>query len=426
MPTPDERTKLARDADLIGAHRMQVKPDLLRPADGLLTRPYLSAGAGTTYPDLTDWDAVWAGAAYLIDGDPEPLRDSLLNLIEHISPDGKGQRRIGRDRYSAPPYQVRPFLATGAFVLSRETNSIDWLGSDGLERIESYLDYRHIHQLGRDGLLTWTHVDEGFADNATANWAWEPNAVQAVDLNAQMVLEHTAFAWLAERAGDHGRVRRHRALAQRLTASIGRVLWDGEDDYYYSLYIPPLRRDESHPIRSVHASNLWPLWLGLVPEDRAQRVIERYVLAPEHLWSDYGIRSLSRSDVHYSNAVNGLAMPMGHGPWQGPAGETATCSNWQGPIWALHSYFAAHYLSRYGYRDHAWTVAERILAVHANALDEHGALFENFSAESGEGLAARGIGSWGLMLPQLVTDLEHGADWWLRDLDLPTPSGDLR
>lgn len=151
MPdAPDQPTKLQSDADRIHAYRSEIKSGLLRPAAGMLTRPYLSAGTGQTYPDLTDWDAIWAGAAYLIDGDAEPLRNSLLNLLEHIGPDGKGQRRIGKDRYSAPPYQIRPFLAAGCFVLSRETDDVTWLGPEGFEQLEAYLLYRHSHNMGRE------------------------------------------------------------------------------------------------------------------------------------------------------------------------------------------------------------------------------------------------------------------------------------
>ncbi|SEE85582.1 MGH1-like glycoside hydrolase domain-containing protein [Ruania alba] len=425
MPdAPDQPTKLQSDADRIHAYRSEIKSGLLRPAAGMLTRPYLSAGTGQTYPDLTDWDAIWAGAAYLIDGDAEPLRNSLLNLLEHIGPDGKGQRRIGKDRYSAPPYQIRPFLAAGCFVLSRETDDVTWLGPEGFEQLEAYLLYRHSHNMGREGLLTWLHIDEGFGDNATANWAWEPNVVEAVDLNAQMVYEHTAFAWLATRVGDERRASRHTAYARRLAASINRLLWNEEDAFYYSLYIPPLRQSPSQHISAAHASNLWPLWLGIVPDTRARRIIDRYVLSAEHMWSDYGIRSLSRSSRHYNNAHNGIAMPIGHHAMQGPAIDTATCSNWQGPVWALHNYFAVQYLRRYGYFDEAREVAARIMTLHAASLEEHGAYFENFDAETGSGLAALGIGSWGLMLPQLVSDLETGSDWWLRGLELPQAEDD--
>lgn len=411
--------KTLRQAEQIITYRRHIRDDVFRPAAGMLSHPYLSAGLGATYPDLTDWDAVWSGAAYLIDGDPEPLRESLINFLDHIQPDGKGQRRIGRNGYSATPYQIRPFLAAGAFVLSRETDDLTWLGEEGLDRLESYLLYRHSHCTGREGLLTWYHIDEGFGDNGVGNWAWEPNAVEAVDLNAQMVYEHSAFAYMADKAGDERRARRHRQYAERLAAGINRLLWNEDDEFYYSLYIPPLRYAPSTQIKAVYSANLWPLWLGIVPEDRARRVIERYVLDAEHFWSPFGVRSLAKSERHYNNARRGLNMPTGYRAFQGPAIETATCSNVQGPIWSFVNYFAVESLQRYGYLQQAGELTAKIIDVHAESLDRHGAFHENYDAETGEPLAALGIASWCVMLPQLVIDLAQHSDWWLTGLDLP-------
>lgn len=70
-----------------------------------------------------------------------------------------------------------------------------------MERLENYLDYWHRHRPGRHGLLPWVHVDEGFADNGLQNWAWEQCAVEAVDLNSQLVREPWAFAQVLEMKG---------------------------------------------------------------------------------------------------------------------------------------------------------------------------------------------------------------------------------
>ena len=134
------------------AYGRTLKPDLVRPARGILRREYLSAGIGETYPDLTDWDAVWAGIGFLLEGDPDPLRCSLLNLIDHIAPDGKGQRRIGFAGYSAHPYQIRPFLTSGCYALSRRVGC-DWLDELALDRLDRYLLYWHTHRTGRTGLM---------------------------------------------------------------------------------------------------------------------------------------------------------------------------------------------------------------------------------------------------------------------------------
>jgi hypothetical protein len=411
-------TPRSTDADVAALRRYarEILPQLLRPAEGLLRRPYLSAGVGSTYPDLVDWDAVWAGAAYLRDGDPEPLRSSLLNLIEHVLPDGKGQRRIGARGYSAPGFQLRPFLATGCFVLSRETEDVGWLGHDGLERVARSLLYRHERHTGRAGLVRWLHVDEGFADNGPANWAWEPDTVEATDLNAQLVVEHAAVAWLADRLGDAARTRRHRDLAQLLAERIEAFLWDDERGFYFSRYNPADRYRAAEPIRCLHYTNLWPLWAGLASAERARRVIERHVLSEEAFWGPFGLRSMARSEPYFNNARRGLTQPM-H-----PSGHvvaTSDCSNWQGPVWAPVNCLVATALARYGYAAEAAELAARTVSLFADGLRRHGCFHENYHSETGEPLAAPGIGSWCLMVSYLPADVAEPPGWWLRELELP-------
>lgn len=408
---------LADDVALLREHGRQIKADLYRQPSGLLRFPFLSAGKN--YPGLTDWDAVWGGAAYLLDGDPEPLRNSLLNLLDHIQPDGKGQRTIRPTHYAFPHFQIRPFLATGCFLLSRETDDVDWLGRTGLDKVSQYLRYRHIHRTGRDGLVKWFHQGEGFADNGLANWAWENNVVEGTDLNAQLVLEHRATAWLADRLGDAGTASWHREAAAALHQRLEQVLWHEDDGFYYSRYdstVAPNVPGPTSPIPCLHYTNLWPLWLGLASEDRARRVIETYVLSEEHFWGPHGLRSMAKSDGRFNNARQGVPAPPDLSNMFGPA-ATRPCSNWQGPIWAPTTYLTALGLSRYGYGDAARDLAARTVSHLAASLREHGCLFENYHSETGEPLNAGHFGSWYLLVPHLPDDVESPVSWWLRSLD---------
>ncbi|SEE97467.1 MGH1-like glycoside hydrolase domain-containing protein [Ruania alba] len=419
-PTEGDRPpSLAEDVSTLRTYTASLRKDLLRPAAGMLRLPYLSAGAGATYPDLTDWDAVWAGAAYLIDGDAEPLRSSLLNLLDHIGPDGKGQRRIGAEGYNAPAFQLRPFLAAGCFVLARETDDVTWLGTRGLARLDAYLRYRHERGTGAQGLLTWRHVDEGFADNGLANWAWEEHAVQAADLNAQLVLEHAATSWLADRLGDAEMSARHADYARTLAERIEQFLWDETDGCYYSRYVPPARHERSRPIRCQQYVNLWPLFYGLAAPERARRVIDRYVLAPEHYWGPWGIRSLSAAEDHFNNARRSITQPMNAANLRGPALGSAISSNWQGPVWSVANYLVAGALARYGYRDEAAQLARTSVRLHAAGVRRDGCFHENYHSETGEPLAAPGIGSWCVMVQHLPEHVRSPQSWWTRGLSLP-------
>jgi putative isomerase len=148
-------------------------------------------------------------------------------------------------------------------------------------------------------------------------------------------------------------------------------------------------------------------------------VIEGYVLNPEHFWSDHGIRSMSRSDLAYNNAIRGITLPMRVAGPTGP-GINNRSSNWQGPIWSITNYLVALALKRYGYAREAQQVAERVIRVYAASVREHGSCYENYHAETGEPLCAPSVGSWNLMLRHLPGHLDGDIPWLLKDLRLPT------
>jgi alpha,alpha-trehalase len=86
-----------------------------------------------------------------------------------------------------------------------------------------------------------------------------------------------------------------------------------------------------------------PLWARLAPRERAQAMIERFMLNPKKLWAPHGVRSLAAVEPLY-NSENVIK------PY----------SNWQGPIWPHANWMFMHALIHYGYREAALDVAERV------------------------------------------------------------------
>ncbi|HVL53468.1 MAG TPA: glycogen debranching N-terminal domain-containing protein, partial [Vitreimonas sp.] len=93
--------------------------------------------------------------------------------------------------------------------------------------------------------------------------------------------------------GEARRARRLRAEAATLYDRVNDQLWwEAEGTYYLGL------NGRKEPIESVASNAGHLLASGIVPRDRAGRVVER--LMADDMWSGWGIRTLSRDHVAYN------------------------------------------------------------------------------------------------------------------------------
>lgn len=85
------------------------------------------------------------------------------------------------------------------------------------------------------------------------------------------------------------------------------------------LTLGALGSDESFHVCHPGYVSLFPFLLGLLPPDSPHLAsILDMVSDPEQLWSEFGIRSLSKQDKHYGQGEN----------------------YWRGPIWIQMNYLA--------------------------------------------------------------------------------------
>ena len=128
-------------------------------------------------------------------------------------------------------------------------------------------------------------------------------------------------------------------------------------------------------------------------------MIEKYILAPEHFRSRFGIRSLSKSSEYSNNARWGN--PPRFGEW-----NRLTNSNWQGPVWIPLNWFVMHTLLRYGYRNEAERLADDTVELVYKSIQTLGFMRENFDSETGEGLYADNFASWNILTDKFHLYLE--------------------
>lgn len=108
--------------------------------------------------------------------------------------------------------------------------------------------------------------------------------------------------------GKPARARGLRAKAKALFERFNDVFWD-EKSGFYAFCLD----GEKQPVLSVASNVGHCLWSGIVPQDRAERVVKR-LMAPD-MWSGWGIRTLSAAHPAYNpySYQNGSVWPHDNG-----------------------------------------------------------------------------------------------------------------
>ncbi len=116
------------------------------------------------------------------------------------------------------------------------------------------------------------------------------------------------MAQIFDALGDTGRARDLRAKAASLFRRFNEAFWD-EDSGFYAYTLD----GDKKPVLSVASNPGHCLWSGIVPPDRARRVVER-LMGPD-MWSGWGIRTLSAEHPAYNphSYQNGSVWPHDNG-----------------------------------------------------------------------------------------------------------------
>ena len=116
------------------------------------------------------------------------------------------------------------------------------------------------------------------------------------------------MAQIYEWRGDMGAAEELRGKARRLFERFNDVFWD-EAEGYYAFALD----GDKQPVLSVASNPGHCLWSGIVPPDRARRVVER-LMRPD-MWSGWGIRTLSADHAAFDphSYQNGSVWPHDNG-----------------------------------------------------------------------------------------------------------------
>jgi mannosyl-oligosaccharide glucosidase len=140
---------------------------------------------------------------------------------------------------------------------------------------------------------------------------------------------------------------------------------------------------------------MFPFALGLIPENAAEMHDYLDMLKkPEHLWSPFGLRSLSKSSSIYNRRNTPHDPPY-----------------WRGAIWINMNYLVVRAMRQYSKGQHR-DVAQRanvlarelscnVVNTIVREYEKHGFVYENYDDQSGKGKGCHPFTGWTALVAML-------------------------
>ncbi len=379
----------------------RLAPQTIHPAEGSIKYPYLIPAG--YYPQMWDWDGFFIGVHWANQdaADAKYLRDWVISFASSADADGyvagcitpKGPRPLfGK-------FAMKPFLAQGAFMAAESLHDFEWIRPvwPALQRI---IEYRRRTQFdAKWGLWFWDNAMQSGADNnaALTNDPKDRSAILAVDASVYAMREYTAMSQLAVRLGDGAAAAKYTRDTVETRKALMAKLWLPDEAIFLNR-----RRDTGAWVRVISWTSFLPLLDGLLRPEDGKRMIRQHLLKPDEMRSEYGFRSLAKNDPAYNN--DAIIDPY---------------SNWRGPIWINANFLDWIVLRRYGFKDDAHWLAFTLAGELHRDIAKWGSMHEDYSAETGEGLAPTvaqspggkfaGFVGWNLLaLDMLQCETGHG------------------
>ena len=238
----------------------------------------------------------------------------------------------------------------------------------------------------RNGLPVWNSSDHSGMDNQISRAGrLDEFRYEGVDLACYIYRELRAMELMAEKLGKAEDAKRFRVRAALLADKINTVFWDEEDGFYYD-------RDEhtGEPVRVKSAAGFIPLWAGIVPPRRAERLVREHLTDPDEFWTEFPVACYAKTEPDY---IQGDIRDWG--------------CNWRGTTWIPINYMIMHGLLDYGYADVARELARKTvdLVYKRNEVTR-----EFYDGESGEGLGLKRFWGWSVLAYVMPFECETGYD----------------
>jgi len=330
--------------------------------------------------EVYDWDTYFENLFLSYLGVYKYCRSAVEAFLDRQEESGFVPRTIQEPRWRQ---HFKPFLAQTALLGSRQSGNFHWLQGKYYLRLKKYLEYWTWHcDADKNGLSFWDSADHSGMDNQSLRCGHiGVMEYEGVDLNCYLIREFRAMKELAEELGYPEDSQHFEEKAEETARAINEYLWDEEDGFYYD-------RSEKTGKLSKYKSivGFLPLWVGIVSNDRAERLIREHLLNPEEFWLKYPVATWARNEEGY---IQGKTVPL---------------ANWMGPTWMPTNYMIFHGLLQYGYRDEARVIAEKSYELLMEETDTR----EYYNSENGCGLGRCPFWGWSTLGYVMKYEYETG------------------
>ncbi len=379
---------------------------------GILKYKFLDPAA-VYRAQMWDWDAYFCGLALIdvYDDTAEYVKGCALNFLDHSRVDGSIPYMINNQEekcevlpsISREPRteksdinSIKPLLAQMVILAHKKIKETDWI-KENFEKLKSHIAHWEATQQMPNGLFVWRSYRGSGTDNHPAIYGRPLNSSAGVELNCMMYKEYLSMAEISAICGDNDSKAQYEQKAYALAKAINDNMWDEIDGLYYHLDMlsqkPPLARQGitwNVPLKFRTWTCFMPMWAGIAPKERAERMVREHLMNTDEFLSDFGLRTLAKNEPLYCTA------------------ETSNPSNWQGPIWIVSTYLMFMGLWNYGYKKEAQTVADNLITHLCKDLDQNGLLHEYYNPETGESSINPGFMNWnalaGIMADMIDTN----------------------
>jgi putative isomerase len=384
---------------------------------------------------LFDWDTFFCALMAGLES-PDLMQDNIRAILQETTPLGFvpnfGSARAASLDRSQPPVGAYVVLkAWRAMRLSEEPLRRDLL-EETFERLLTWHQWWLPKRDGNhDGLLEWGSdaIQEGhdfenhtlraamyesgldnspMYDQAVFNLAASTMELADVGLNALYALDAWALSEIALEIGQNEQARKLHAEYVDLAGRINELLWNEQAGIYQNRFWDGRFSD------SISPTNFYPLIAGIVPPERAQRMLREHLLNENEFWGEYVLPSIARNDPGYRQREIVRA------------GVTeSTTDYWRGRIWGPMNFLVSEGLRRYGFDREAHEFARKSVRLFLKEWTEENHVHENYNDLSGEGddvPNANALYHWGALLAYLgiqeLADCEAWEGWRFGCLDV--------